>query len=299
MAQEQKEIKGHAVLFFPGVTECFYNVHIELLDSWTLGSPRAVCWAVTLSPLLCQTKFEPLHEVHRRHNSGAPHQQRRWLGLQRGGTSIHQLVWHQQPTTQCQQKWKKLLETSGGNMCLTPTTHHQWQHCGVCEKHLIPGGAYNRWADMAYQHRLPSQESTATPPLPLDNDESRHPHFCPHHLLQECHWEHPHQQPLQSGTAAALLQTRRLYNGCFGQQRRSPEQQNQPFRTYTHPTATREPSLSSKTPPTQHMTCSPSVHPVSSTAARGARLPDSTTAFSHRPSDYPTHSRPFNEHNNL
>ena len=40
----------------------------------------------------------------------------------------------------------------------------------------------------------------------------------------------------------------------------------------------------------------PSYHLARATAASGASLPDSATAFSNRPSDYSTHSRKFHEH---
>lgn len=54
--------------------------------------------------------------------------------------------------------------------------------------------------------------------------------------------------------------------------------------------------ISSKTSPTQHTNCSPSSHLESATAACGAKLLDSKTAFSLRPPDYSTHSRKYHDH---
>lgn len=58
---------------------------------------------------------------------------------------------------------------------------------------------------------------------------------------------------------AALLLTRRPYRRWWGQQRRSPDKPYHPSRTCTHPAATKEPSTSSKTPPTLHTVYPPTI----------------------------------------
>ena len=135
-------------------------------------------------------------------------------------------------------------------------THHQWQCCGVCEKHQVPGDAYQMtwngpptlppwsirhsnastsftgWGELT-STLLPSPSSTGVllrASLPAAS---------------------------QSGTAAVPLLTRRPYKGWWGQQRRSADQPNHPSRTCTRPTASTEPPISPKTPPTQHTTIHP------------------------------------------